>query len=112
MLGTEDNMNKVLSPPHSPVRRQVAKDERLGEILIQCGRVTEGYGGWCKGKQQRHSFMHAYSKHLLGTSEASDPENIILRKTIPTLNNIEKKENIYIYTHSMLGRNLPSRLST
>ena len=111
-------MNKVFFPPHGPVRRQVAKDERVGEILTQCGRVTEGYGGWCKGKQQRHSFMHAYSKHLLGTSEASDPANIILRKTIPTLKNIQKKKYIYIYiyiyiyTHSMLGRNLPSRLST
>ena len=48
MLGTEDNMNKVFFPPHGPVRRQVAKDERVGEILTQCGRVTEGYGGYAK----------------------------------------------------------------
>lgn len=51
--------------------------------------MTDGHRGWCKGKQQRLSLPRVRSRCLLGTSEASDPEHMMLKKTVPTLKNIQ-----------------------
>lgn len=79
---------KFLSTSQSS--EETATDESVGEIFDTIGR--------CKGKQLE-AFVHAYSKYLLSTSKTADPENRILRKTIPTL------------IDSVWGKNLPSRLS-